>query len=69
MFIGHYAVAMAAKRAAPRVSLGTLLLACQLVATAARAFWVLGGRGLVRPALRSARFTLACAWTYRRVCR
>jgi putative MATE family efflux protein len=35
------------------------MLACQLVATVARAFWVLGGRGLVRPALRSARFTLA----------
>ncbi len=35
------------------------MLACQLVATVARAFWVLGGRGVVRPVLRSARFTLA----------
>ena len=31
MFIGHYAVALAAKRAAPRTSLGTLFLAAQFV--------------------------------------
>ena len=31
MFIGHYAVALGAKRAAPGVSLGTLFLATQLV--------------------------------------
>jgi membrane-bound metal-dependent hydrolase YbcI (DUF457 family) len=31
MFIGHFAVAFAAKRAAPRVSLGTLFVACELV--------------------------------------
>lgn len=30
MFIGHFAVAFAAKRAVPAVSLGTLFLACQL---------------------------------------
>ena len=30
MFVGHFAVALAAKRAAPGVSLGTLLLAAQL---------------------------------------
>lgn len=30
MFIGHFAVAFAAKRVAPEVSLGTLFLACQL---------------------------------------
>lgn len=30
MFIGHFAVALAAKRAAPEVSLGTLVLAAQL---------------------------------------
>ena len=30
MFIGHFAVAFAAKRTAPTVSLGTLFLACQL---------------------------------------
>jgi putative MATE family efflux protein len=35
------------------------MLACQLVATVARAFWVLGGRAVVRPVLRSTRFTLA----------
>src|SRR5215813_860524 len=35
------------------------MLACQLVATVARAFWVLGGHGLVRPVLRPARSTLA----------
>jgi membrane-bound metal-dependent hydrolase YbcI (DUF457 family) len=31
MFIGHFAVALAAKRAAPRTSLGTLFIAAQLV--------------------------------------
>ena len=30
MFIGHFALAFAAKRVAPPVSLGTLFLACQL---------------------------------------
>src|SRR4051812_18653488 len=30
MFIGHFAVGFGAKRYAPRVSLGTLFLACQL---------------------------------------
>ena len=30
MFIGHFAVAFGAKRVAPAVSLGTLILACQL---------------------------------------
>src|SRR6266498_3662872 len=30
MFIGHYAVALAAKRAAPKTSLGTLFAAAQL---------------------------------------
>lgn len=29
MFLGHYAVAMGAKRVAPRISLGTLVLAAQ----------------------------------------
>jgi membrane-bound metal-dependent hydrolase YbcI (DUF457 family) len=31
VFIGHFAVALAAKRAAPSVSLGTLFVACELV--------------------------------------
>lgn len=31
MFIGHFAVALAAKRAAPSVSLGTLFVACELL--------------------------------------
>jgi membrane-bound metal-dependent hydrolase YbcI (DUF457 family) len=31
MFIGHFAVALAAKRAAPEVSLGTLFVACELI--------------------------------------
>jgi putative MATE family efflux protein len=35
------------------------MLACQLLATVARAFWVLGGHGLVRPVFRLPRFTLA----------
>ena len=30
MFIGHFAVALAAKKAAPKTSLGTLILAAQL---------------------------------------
>jgi MATE family, multidrug efflux pump len=37
------------------------MLACQLVATVARAVWVLGGRGMVRPAFWLRRFTLAPA--------
>ena len=31
MFLGHYAIALAAKRAAPRTSLGTLILGAQLL--------------------------------------
>ena len=31
MFIGHFAVGLAAKKVAPRVSLGTMFLACQLL--------------------------------------
>jgi hypothetical protein len=31
MFIGHYAVALAAKRAAPRTSLGRMLVATQFL--------------------------------------
>ena len=31
MFIGHFAVGFAAKRVAPRVSLGTLFLAAQFI--------------------------------------
>src|SRR5687767_7681414 len=31
MFIGHFAVAFAAKPAAPKASLGTLFIACELV--------------------------------------
>ena len=31
MFIGHFAAALAAKRAAPKVSLGTWFIACELV--------------------------------------
>ena len=42
MFIGHFAVAFAAKRAAPRVSLGTLFIACELVDLLWPAFLLLG---------------------------
>ena len=42
MFIGHYAVAFAAKRAAPVASLGTLFLACELVDGIWPAFLLLG---------------------------
>src|SRR5438309_11417945 len=31
MFIGHFGVALAAKKAAPRTSLGTLILAAQFI--------------------------------------
>src|SRR5580765_1936580 len=31
MFIGHFAVGLAAKRVAPSVSLGTLFVACELL--------------------------------------
>lgn len=42
MFIGHYAVALAAKNAAPRVSLGTLFLSVQLVDLLGPIFLLLG---------------------------
>ncbi|HTD69660.1 MAG TPA: metal-dependent hydrolase [Gemmatimonadales bacterium] len=42
MFIGHYAVALAAKRAAPRTSLGTLFLAVQLADMLWPVFLLLG---------------------------
>jgi membrane-bound metal-dependent hydrolase YbcI (DUF457 family) len=42
MFVGHYAVALAGKRAAPEVSLGTLFLACELVDGVWPAFLLLG---------------------------
>jgi len=42
MFIGHFAVAFAAKRAAPAVSLGTLFVACELVDTVWPLFLLLG---------------------------
>jgi hypothetical protein len=42
MFIGHFAVAFAAKRAAPSVSLGTLFVACELVDLIWPVFLLLG---------------------------
>jgi hypothetical protein len=42
MFIGHYAVALAAKKAAPGVSLGTLFLAAQFVDLLWPLFLILG---------------------------
>jgi membrane-bound metal-dependent hydrolase YbcI (DUF457 family) len=42
MFIGHYAVALAAKKASPRTSLGTLFLAAQLVDLLWPVFLLLG---------------------------
>jgi len=42
MFIGHYAVAFAAKKAAPKVSLGTLFLASQLIDLIWPLFLILG---------------------------
>ena len=52
MFIGHFAVAFAAKRAAPRVSLGTLFVACELVDLAWPALVLLGvERFAIRPGI------------------
>jgi hypothetical protein len=42
MFIGHFAVAFGAKRAAPRVSLGTLIMAAQFVDLLWPVFLLLG---------------------------
>jgi membrane-bound metal-dependent hydrolase YbcI (DUF457 family) len=42
LFIGHFAVALAAKRAAPAVSLGTLFIACELVDLIWPVFLLLG---------------------------
>ncbi len=42
MFIGHYAVALAAKRAAPQTSLGTLFVAVQLADMLWPVFLILG---------------------------
>jgi len=42
MFLGHYGVAFALKRKEPKVSLGTLFVACQLVDVLWGAFLVLG---------------------------
>src|SRR2546422_7002417 len=42
MFIGHYALALAAKRAAPRTSLGTLFAAASLADLLWPAFLLLG---------------------------
>ncbi|MBZ5560854.1 MAG: metal-dependent hydrolase [Acidobacteriia bacterium] len=42
MFIGHFGVAMAAKRAAPRTSLGTLFLAAQWADLLAPILWFAG---------------------------
>jgi hypothetical protein len=42
MFLGHYGVALACKRKEPKVSLGTLFIACQLVDILWGAFLVLG---------------------------
>lgn len=42
MFLGHYGVALALKRKEPKVSLGTLFVACELVDLLWGAFLVLG---------------------------
>lgn len=42
MFIGHFGVALAAKKAAPKVSLGTLILSAQWVDLLAPVFLLLG---------------------------
>jgi len=56
VFIGHFAVALAAKRAAPAVSLGTLFVACELVDLIWPVF-VLAGIETVRIAPGNTAFT------------
>jgi hypothetical protein len=52
MFIGHFAVALAAKPAAPRASLGTLFIACELVDLAWPLFLLIGlERVVVQPGI------------------
>ena len=52
MFIGHFAVAFAAKRAAPKVSLGTLFIACELVDIAWPVFLLAGlERAAIHPGI------------------
>lgn len=42
MFLGHYGVALAAKKVAPRVSLGTMILSTQLADLLWPVFLILG---------------------------
>lgn len=52
MFIGHFAVALAAKPAAPRASLGTLFIACELVDLVWPVFLLIGvERVAIRPGI------------------
>jgi hypothetical protein len=46
MFLGHYGVAFALKRAEPKLSLGTLFLAVQLADLLWGGFLLLGGERL-----------------------
>ena len=48
MFVGHYGVSFAIKRAAPRISLGTLFLAVQLLDVLFSAFVLLGIEKMAR---------------------
>jgi len=50
MFIGHYALGLAAKRLAPRTSLGTLFVAPTLADLLWPVFLLLGGSGSAHPA-------------------
>jgi hypothetical protein len=52
MFLGHFAVAFAAKRAAPTASLGTLFMACELVDLAWPVFLLIGLEAVeIRPGI------------------
>jgi hypothetical protein len=52
VFIGHFAIALAAKPAAPRASLGTLFLACELVDLLWPVFLLVGvERVAIRPGI------------------
>ena len=47
MFIGHFGVALAAKKVAPRTSLGTLVMAAQFVDLLWPLFLLLGGERVI----------------------
>jgi membrane-bound metal-dependent hydrolase YbcI (DUF457 family) len=65
MFIGHFGVAMAAKRVAPRPSLGTLVLAAQLVDGVWPLFVLIGWERVeIRPGITAVSPLLFASYPY-----